>query len=80
MTGEDLFNSAKLWEENRNWTRAIETYLEIKRENYQDITLLEEAWERAVHLAINYDKSRCVEVVKIVGIRLREIGRFESAA
>jgi len=29
---------------------------------------------------MNYDKERCVDIVRIVGKRLREIGRYESAA
>jgi len=29
---------------------------------------------------MNYDKERCQDVVRIVGKRLREISRFESAA
>lgn len=35
MSGDDLFHSAKLWEESRNWIRAIDTYLEIRPEHYQ---------------------------------------------
>lgn len=80
MSGDELFHSARLWEENRDWLKAIDTYLEIKREHFQDPSVLEEAWERAVHLALNYDKERCQDIVRIVGKRLREIGRFESAA
>ena len=49
MSGEDLFNSAKV-------RFYIYFLIDSLRENYQDINLLEEAWERAVHLAINYDK------------------------
>ena len=30
MSGDDLLQSAKLWEENRDWLRAIDTYLEIR--------------------------------------------------
>jgi hypothetical protein len=29
---------------------------------------------------MNYDKERCLDIVRIVGKRLREIGRYESAA
>ncbi len=29
---------------------------------------------------MNYDKERCIEIVRLVGKRLREIQLFESAA
>ena len=79
MSGDDLLQSAKLWEENRDWLRAIDTYLEIKQEHYSDPNILIEAWERAVQLAMNYDKERVIEIVRTVGKRLRDIGRFENA-
>lgn len=52
MTGEDLYNSAKLWEENRDYIRAIDAYLDIKKEHFANHDILEEAWEKAVHLAL----------------------------
>lgn len=36
MTGEDLLNSAKLWEETRDYQRAIDTYLEIRKEHFSN--------------------------------------------
>jgi hypothetical protein len=30
ISGEDLLNSAKIWEESRDYKKAIDTYLEIK--------------------------------------------------
>ena len=30
ITGDDLLNSAKIWEESRDYKKAIDTYLEIK--------------------------------------------------
>ena len=40
MSGEDIIASAKLWEEARDWQRAIDTYLEIKREHFSDADVL----------------------------------------
>lgn len=54
MTGDEIYSSAKLWEENRDWTRAIDTYLEIKKEHFPDKNIAEDAWERAVELARTY--------------------------
>jgi intraflagellar transport protein 172 len=80
MSGDDLFGSAKLWEESRDWTRAIDTYLEIKKEHFPDGTLCEDAWERAVDIARNYAKDRYQDIARIVSKRLRELGKFEQAA
>ena len=49
ITGDDLLNSAKIWEESRDYKKAIDTYLEIKQEHFpSSIKNLEYAWERAV--------------------------------
>ena len=48
MSGDDLLHSAKLWEESRDWLRAIDTYLEVRKEHYSDPNVLVDAWERAV--------------------------------
>ena len=36
ISGDQLLQSAKLWEESRDWGRAIETYLEIRKEHFDD--------------------------------------------
>lgn len=49
LSGEDLINSAKVWEESRDYRKAIDTYLEIKIEHFpSNPRSLEQAWERAV--------------------------------
>lgn len=49
ISGEDLLNSAKIWEESRDYKKAIDTYLEIKQEHFpSNLRNLEYAWERAV--------------------------------
>ncbi len=49
ISGEDLINSAKVWEESRDYRKAIDTYLEIKAEHFpSNPRNLEFAWERAV--------------------------------
>lgn len=49
VSGDDLLNSAKVWEESRDYKKAIDTYLEIKYEHFpSSIKSLEFAWERAV--------------------------------
>ena len=49
LSGEDLLNSAKIWEESRDYKKAIDTYLEVKAEHFpSNLRNLEFAWERAV--------------------------------
>jgi intraflagellar transport protein 172 len=78
MTPEEIVASAKLWEESRDWRKAIDTYLEITKEHFQNADILQEIWEKAVHLAMNHDKERYHEVISIVAKRLRDIKRFEA--
>jgi hypothetical protein len=33
MSGEEMYSSARTYEETRDYHRAIDTYLEIKKEN-----------------------------------------------
>ena len=78
-TGPDILRSAKLAEDNRNWNLAIDSYLEITSEHFEDKKELEQAWDQAVRLAMSYAKDRYQEVLKIVCKRLREIKSYLSA-
>lgn len=62
-----------MWEENKDFLRAIDTYLSINRDNTSDIQILEQAWKRAFILTFNYDKQRTDEIVNLVCARLIEI-------
>lgn len=58
LSGEEIRNSARLWEESRDYNKAIDTYLELEKESLQDQDQLEECWERAVQLALNFQRDR----------------------
>ena len=77
---DDIYKSAKMWEDNRNFPKAIDGYLEITENHTSDKGFLEEVWERAANLAMNYDKDRVRDVVEIVGERLYNIKSYDSAA
>lgn len=79
-TAEDIYKSAKMWEESRDFERAIDGYLEITENHTNDHDFLEETWERAYTLAMSHDKDRLRDVVSIVGERLFNIKRYISAA
>ncbi len=78
-SAEEIYNSAKTWEESNNYSRAIDGYLEITESHSQDAQFLEEVWERAYSLAMKFEKGRLNEVVNIIGSRLMNIGRFNVA-
>ncbi len=81
ISGEDLLNSAKIWEESRDYKKAIDTYLEIKQEHFPgNLRNLEYAWERGVQLAMNFDRSRVQEITHLACQKLQSIKRFEMAA
>lgn len=48
MSGEEIFNSARTWEDSRDYIRAIEQYLDVRPENTNNVDLMKEAWDRAV--------------------------------
>eukprot|EP00744_Colponema_vietnamica_P002535 GILI01003961.1.p1 GENE.GILI01003961.1~~GILI01003961.1.p1 ORF type:complete len:1242 (-),score=439.08 GILI01003961.1:257-3580(-) len=76
---DDLLSSAKVWEETRDWPRAIDTYLSVGEQHSRDVGVLEEAWETAIKIAMEHDKGRYAEVVAIVAKRLQQLRRLEQA-
>lgn len=72
-------NSAKMWEESRDYNKAIDRYLEIT-ENMFSPDQLDEIYNNCFNIAMNCAKDRIQTVVPILGQRLLKIGRFDSAA
>jgi hypothetical protein len=54
--------------------------LEITDAHFQNPDMLEEIWDRAYNLAMNYAKDRIQEVVSQVCLRLVKIGKNMTAA
>jgi len=63
-------NSAKVWEDSRNYQKAIDRYLEITEVHFNNPDKLEEIWNNAFNLAMNYAKDRIAEVASVLGQRL----------
>lgn len=76
---QEIARSAKLFEDNKEWDRAIDTYLEATTAITNDTRELERIWERAVNVTSSYSRERYQEVVKIVCKRLTEIKNFDRA-
>lgn len=77
---EDIRQSARIMEQNRDYIRAIDTYLSITQEMSSNYDLLEEVWERAVQIAMVNDKERLQQIIMLVGKRLVALKRYDAAA
>jgi len=80
QSGQEILNSAKIWEEQREYGKAIDRYMEITEQHFQNKEQLEEIWNNAFNLAMNFAKDKLNEYVPILGNRLFSIQKFESAA
>jgi len=79
MTGSDLENQLQIWEEAREWDKAIDICLEANENHFQNLNELEAFWDKAVQLSFNFASNRYLETVKIVCRRLRTLNRFDPA-
>lgn len=76
---DEILNSAKMWEESRDYHKAIDRYLEITETMFGP-DHLEEVWNNCFNLAMNYCKDRVQDVVLQLGGRMLKISKFDSAA
>jgi intraflagellar transport protein 172 len=76
---DEILNSAKMWEESRDYNKAIDRYLEITEQMFAP-DVVEEIWNSCFNLAMSYAKDRVQDVVLVLGPRLLKISRFDSAA
>ena len=77
---EVLMSRGRQLEEAREFTKAIDAYLQVTTAQAKSHDFLEEVWENAVKLAMNHVPARIPEVVETVSKRLIEINRFAQAA
>jgi len=54
--------------------------LQITENHFQNKDQLEEIWNNAFNLAMNFAKDKVNDVVSVIGQRLLNIGKYESAA
>ena len=77
---EELVSRGRQLEEGREFSQAIDAYLQVTQAASKNLDFLEEVWENAVKLAMNHVPARIQEVVETVSKRLIEINRFAQAA
>jgi intraflagellar transport protein 172 len=78
-SAQDIVRSAKLYEDSKDWDRAIDTYLEIGPSHVNDTRELERLWEKAIQIASTYSRDRYQEVLKVVCKRLTDIKSYDKA-
>jgi intraflagellar transport protein 172 len=79
QSGPEIINSANMWEESREYAKAIDRYLEVTETHFQNKDQLEDIWTNAFNLAMTYEKGKVQEVVAVLGSRLLNIQKYESA-
>jgi len=77
---ESIRARAKVKENDRQYSAAIDLYLEVSEQSSNDRDGLEAAWGRAVSLAMEHVHPRIQDVVLEVARKLQAIGRPEAAA
>eukprot|EP01028_Stygiella_incarcerata_P009695 TRINITY_DN4643_c0_g1_i1.p1 TRINITY_DN4643_c0_g1~~TRINITY_DN4643_c0_g1_i1.p1 ORF type:complete len:1792 (-),score=469.38 TRINITY_DN4643_c0_g1_i1:1897-7272(-) len=76
----DIMRRARALEDARQYSKAIDAYLEANSNLIPDSDILEELLENACRLAMNHVHGRIGDVFGVVGAQLRAIGRQEQAA
>jgi intraflagellar transport protein 172 len=84
QTVEDLLDAAKVYEETGNFSKAVDTYLNVNdqmEDRLEPITgdRLEEIWNEAIEVCSNKCPERLNDVISIVAKRLQMMGRFAAA-
>ncbi|KAL2912183.1 hypothetical protein HK105_208316 [Polyrhizophydium stewartii] len=78
--GKDhIVNTARTFEQQKEFSRAIDMYLKLGTSHTNDMDFLEEKWERAVDLAIKFVPERGQDVVAMACSRLIDAKRFAAA-
>lgn len=58
QSAEDILNSAKIYESQKNYNKAIDRYLEITEQHFNDAERLADIWNNAFNLSMAYAKDR----------------------
>lgn len=75
-----ILKKAQIFEQTKEYSKAIDTYLELDGSNFQNKLDLIKIYERAKQLSYNYEKSRYIEVTKIICKRLRDLKSYNRAS
>ncbi len=76
----DFLSVGRSLEQSKQWSQAIDMYMNARPGRVDSNVDLEEIWDRAIEIARNYVPNRHVEVALEISKRLVEIKREEAAA
>lgn len=76
----NLLHTARMFEQQKNYSGAIDIYLKINESITQSKDILHAAWSKAVELAAKFVTQREMEVVNTVGTRLIQDRQYDQAA
>jgi intraflagellar transport protein 172 len=79
QTIEDLMDAAKVYAETGNFSKAVDTYLNVNDQVTDDADQLEDIWNQAIELCSNKCPERLNDVISIVAKRLQMMSRHASA-
>lgn len=72
---QEFLESGKMWEKQRNFTLAIQSYLSVTRSHSDDVDELVSIWQHAVRLASEHEKhAKYVEIADDVANRCETFG------
>ncbi|GAX77698.1 hypothetical protein CEUSTIGMA_g5141.t1 [Chlamydomonas eustigma] len=74
-----ILAKARKHEQDNDYARAIETYLSVSTQHTDNLDTLQQCWEQAATLAMNYQRHRLHDVVSKVSQRLVGIQRCQAA-
>ncbi|XP_054618204.1 intraflagellar transport protein 172 homolog [Dunckerocampus dactyliophorus] len=76
---QGLLEQAREWEQSGEYSRAVECYLKVKED--PNVGLMEKCWTKAAELSIKFlGEERAVKVVQVVGPRLAQQRKYNTAA
>ncbi|XP_061785815.1 intraflagellar transport protein 172 homolog [Nerophis lumbriciformis] len=76
---QGLLEQAREWEQSGEYSRAVECYLKVKDD--PNVALMEKCWIKAAELSIKFlGEERAVKVVQVVGPRLAQLRKYNTAA
>jgi hypothetical protein len=80
ITADKKLENAKLFQQSGDFNKVIDTYLSIDEKDIPEPNKLEEIWNKAVSLAMQYEKARAPDIIYQVALKLKKINKFYSSA
>ena len=68
-----------MWEQNGEYSTAIDLYLQLNTQNCSDNEVLQNTWEKCVDLSLKFVPERSVDIAALVCDRLANMGRYVQA-